>query len=151
MGYNYTLPGLEEIKTYSAKVMAREVPEALAEEEGLASPWSDEVLITVERPANEKPIAVAKIGVYIAEKEGWSYFDIISNEALLPRTGDEIRFTADESSDPDGDDTALSFSWRLTDYRGDDVNLMNDKQERTFSRIFNEPVSYTHLTLPTKA
>jgi hypothetical protein len=61
------------------------------------------------------------------------------------KTGDVITYSAAESSDPDGDDALMTYEWRLIDSRGGNINLLGDKYEKTFERVYNEPGTYTAI------
>jgi hypothetical protein len=56
-----------------------------------------------------------------------------------------ITYSAAESSDPDGDDSLMTYEWRLIDSRGGNINLLGDKYEKTFERTYNEPGTYTAI------
>jgi hypothetical protein len=137
-GYNYTLPALTDNKVYSAQLMAREIDESGAEDV-LASSWSSSLAITVSKPENEQPVAMAKAGIFI---NGVGVFNDIIDWA---KTGDEITYSGADSYDPDGDDTKLQYSWRILDSKGDTINLLGDKDKRTFIKIYNEPGTYTAI------
>jgi hypothetical protein len=137
-GYNYSLPETSEERTYTAQVMAREISES-GNDDILASSWSDPVVITVFRAENILPIAIAKAGIFM---NGVGVFNDIVDFA---KTGDVITYSAAESSDPDGDDTLLTYEWRLIDSRGGNINLLGDKYAKTFERTYNEPGTYTAI------
>ena len=137
-GYNYTLPETSEERTYTAQLMARELSES-GNDDILASSWSDPVAIKVYRAENILPIAVAKAGIFM---NGVGVFNDIVDFA---KTGDVVTYSADESYDPDGDDTLLTYEWRLIDSRGGNINLLGDKYEKTFEKIYNEPGTYTAI------
>ena len=137
-GYNYTLPETSEERTYTAQLMARELSES-GNDDILASSWSDPVEIKVYRAENILPIAVAKAGIFM---NGVGVFNDIVDFA---KTGDVVTYSADESYDPDGDDTLLTYEWRLIDSRGGNINLLGDKYEKTFEKIYNEPGTYTAI------
>ena len=137
-GYNYSLPETSEERTYTAQLMARELSES-GNDAILASSWSDPVAIKVYRAENVLPIAVAKAGIFIGEVGVWN--DIVD----FAKTGDVVTYSADKSSDPDGDDTLLTYEWRLIDSRGGNINLLGDKYAKTFERTYNEPGTYTAI------
>jgi hypothetical protein len=137
-GYNYTLPETSEERTYTAQLMARELSES-GSDDIQASSWSDPVAIKVYRAENILPIAVAKAGIFM---NGVGIFNDIVDFA---KTGDVVTYSADESYDPDGDDTLLTYEWRLIDSRGGNINLLGDKYEKTFEKIYNEPGTYTAI------
>mgnify|MGYP000568975174 FL=1 len=137
-GYNYTLPETSEERTYTAQLMARELSES-GSDDIQASSWSDPVAIKVYRAENILPIAVAKAGIFM---NGVGVFNDIVDFA---KTGDVVTYSADESYDPDGDDTLLTYEWRLIDSRGGNINLLGDKNEKTFEKIYNEPGTYTAI------
>jgi len=137
-GYNYTLPETSEERTYTAQLMARELSES-GSDDIQASSWSDPVVINVYRAENILPIAVAKAGIFM---NGVGVFNDIVDFA---KTGDVVTYSADESYDPDGDDTLLTYEWRLIDSRGGNINLLGDKYEKTFEKIYNEPGTYTAI------
>ena len=137
-GYNYTLPETSEERTYTAQLMARELSES-GSDDIQASSWSDPVAIKVYRAENILPIAVAKAGIFM---NGVGVFNDIVDFA---KTGDVVTYSADESYDPDGDDTLLTYEWRLIDSRGGNINLLGDKYEKTFEKIYNEPGTYTAI------
>ena len=137
-GYNYSLPETSEERTYTAQLMARELSES-GSDDIQASSWSDPVVINVYRAENILPIAVAKAGIFM---NGVGVFNDIVDFA---KTGDVVTYSADESYDPDGDDTLLTYEWRLIDSRGGNINLLGDKYEKTFEKIYNEPGTYTAI------
>ena len=137
-GYNYSLPETSEERTYMAQLMARELSES-GSDDIQASSWSDPVAIKVYRAENILPIAVAKAGIFM---NGVGIFNDIVDFA---KTGDVVTYSADESYDPDGDDTLLTYEWRLIDSRGGNINLLGDKYEKTFEKIYNEPGTYTAI------
>ncbi|MDP7666165.1 MAG: PKD domain-containing protein [Candidatus Poseidoniia archaeon] len=137
-GYNYSLPETSDERTYTAQLMAREISES-GNDDILASSWSDPVAIKVYRAENIPPIAVAKAGIFM---NGVGVFNDIVDFA---KTGDVITYSAAESYDPDGDDTLMTYEWRLIDSRGGNINLLGDKYEKTFERTYNEPGTYTAI------
>ena len=137
-GYNYSLPETSEERTYTAQLMARELSES-GNDDILASSWSDPVAIKVYRAENVLPIAVAEAGIFIGVVGVWN--DIVD----FAKTGDVVTYSADKSSDPDGDDTLLTYEWRLIDSRGGNINLLGDKYAKTFERTYNEPGTYTAI------
>jgi len=137
-GYNYSLPETSEERTYTAQLMARELSES-GSDDIQASSWSDPVAIKVYRAENILPIAVAKAGIFM---NGVGVFNDIVDFA---KTGDVVTYSADESYDPDGDDTLLTYEWRLIDSRGGNINLLGDKYEKTFEKTYNEPGTYTAI------
>ena len=142
-GYNYTLPppatlGFGADKEYTPQLMVREMSES-GNDDILASSWSDTLRINVYWPANIAPIAVAKAGIFM---NGVGVFNDIVDYA---KTGDTVTFTADGSSDPDGDDTMMTYQWRLRDPRGTDIALQGNKYAKTFEYTFNEPGTYTAI------
>ena len=137
-GYNYSLPETSDERTYTAQLMAREISES-GNDDILASSWSDPVAIKVYRAENILPIAVAKAGIFM---NGVGIFNDIVDFA---KTGDVITYSAAESYDPDGDDTLMTYEWRLIDSRGGNINLLGDKYEKTFERTYNEPGTYTAI------
>ena len=142
-GYNYTLPVLLEEKVYSAQLMARELSDTGSSDDILASGWSTMLPITIYLPDNEPPVASAKAGIFI---NGVGVFNDIVDFA---KTGDEITYSAAESYDPDGDDFKLQYYWEIVDSRGSSINLLGDKDERTFVRTYNEPGTYTAIVTVT--
>ena len=141
-GYDYTLPETSEERTYTAQLMARELSES-GSDDIQASSWSDPVVINVYRAENILPIAVAKAGIFM---NGVGVFNDIVDFA---KTGDVVTYSADESYDPDGDDTLLTYEWRLIDSRGGNINLLGDKYEKTFEKTYNEPGTYTAILMVT--
>ena len=137
-GYNYTLPENTEEKIYYAQLMARELSDT-GDDDILASTWSDPVQIKVYKPENILPVAMAQAGIFI-EGQG-----IFSDRVDYAKTGDEVTYSAAESSDPDGDDTTLEFSWRILDSRGSEINLLGDKSMKSFKRTYNDPGTYTAI------
>ena len=142
-GYNYTLPhpatlGFGADKLYGPQLMVREMSES-GNDDILASSWSDPLRINVYWPENIEPIAVAKAGIFM---NGVGVFNDIVDFA---KTGDLVTYSADESSDPDGDDTLLTYEWRLIDSRGGNIDLLGDKYAKTFERTYNEPGTYTAI------
>ena len=137
-GYNYSLPENTEEKIFYAQLMAREISET-GDEDILASTWSDPVQIKVFMPENILPVAMAQAGIFI-EGQG-----IFSDRVDYAKTGDQVTYTATESTDPDGDDSALTYSWRILDSRGSEINLLGDKTMKSFKRTYNEPGTYTAI------
>ncbi len=133
-GYNYTLPALTENKIYNAQLMAREIDESGADDI-LASSWSSSLAITIYKPENKQPVAIAKAGIFInAESSIWS--DIIKGA----KTGDVISYSGADSIDPDGE--IVEYSWRILDSRGQQIDLLGDKYEKTFKKTYNDPGTY---------
>ena len=95
--------------------------------------------IKVYRAENIPPMAVAKAGIFM---NGVGVFNDIVDFA---KTGAVIPYSADESSDPDGDDALMTYEWRLIDSRGNNINLLGDKYAKTFERTYNEPGTYTAI------
>ena len=118
--------------------MVREMSES-GNDDILASSWSDTLRINVFWPENIPPIAVAKAGIFM---NGVGVFNDIVDYA---KTGDVVTFSADGSSDPDGDDTIMTYEWRLRDPSGGDITLLGNKYAKTFEYIFNEPGTYTAI------
>jgi len=137
-GYNYTLPALTEEKIYSAQLMARELSES-GTDDVLASSWSSSLPITIYKPENEPPVAMAQAGIFI---NGVGIFSDVLKGA---KTGDEITYSGAESIDPDGDDTKLTYSWRILDSQANQIDLLGDKEKRVFIKIYNEPGTYTAI------
>jgi hypothetical protein len=132
-GYNYTLPALTENKLYSAQLMARELSES-GTDDVLASSWSSSLAISIYKPDNEMPVSVAKAGIFI---NGQGIFSDIIKGA---KTGDEITYSGADSYDPDGE--IVEYSWRIIDSRGQQIDLLGNKNEKTFKKIYNEPGTY---------
>ncbi len=137
-GYNYTLPELFDEKIYSAQLMVREIDETGADDV-LASSWSQMLPITIYLPENIPPVASAKAGIFI---NGVGVFNDIVDFA---KTGDEVTYSGAESYDPDGDDSELEYSWEIFNSQGMTINLLGDKNERTFVKTYNEPGTYTAI------
>ena len=137
-GYNYSLPENTEEKIFYAQLMAREISDT-GDDDILASTWSDPVQIKVFMPENILPIAMAQAGIFI-EGQG-----IFSDRVDYAKTGDQVTYTATESTDPDGDDSTLTYSWRILDSRGSEINLLGDKTMKSFKRTYNEPGTYTAI------
>jgi len=137
-GYNYSLPENTEEKIFYAQLMAREISDT-GDDDILASTWSDSVQIKVFMPENILPVAMAQAGIFI-EGQG-----IFSDRVDYAKTGDQVTYTATESTDPDGDDSALTYSWRILDSRGSEINLLGDKTMKSFKRTYNEPGTYTAI------
>ena len=137
-GYNYTLPENTEEKVFYAQLMAREISDT-GDDDILASSWSDPVQVKVFMPENILPVAMAQAGIFI-EGQG-----IFSDRVDYAKTGDQVTYTAAESTDPDGDDTTLAYSWRILDSRGSEINLLGDKNMKSFKRTYNEPGTYTAI------
>ena len=137
-GYNYTLPENSEEKIYYAQLMAREISDT-GDEDILASTWSDPVQIKVYKPENVLPVAMAQAGIFIGGQ------GIFSDRVDYAKTGDEVTYSAAESSDPDGDDTTLKYNWRILDSRGTEINLLGDKSMKSFKRTYNDPGTYTAI------
>ena len=144
-GYNYSLPkniindnsDFAEQKIYSAQLMAREIDENNGDV--LASSWSSSLPITIYKLENERPVAMAQAGIFI---NGQGIFSDIIKSA---KTGDVITYSGAESYDPDGDDTKLQYSWRIVDANGNIINLLGNKEERIFTKIYDEPGKYTAM------
>ena len=115
-GYNYSLPENTEEKIFYAQLMAREISDT-GDDDILASTWSDPVQIKVFMPENILPVAMAQAGIFI-EGQG-----IFSDRVDYAKTGDQVTYTATESTDPDGDDSTLTYSWRILDSRGSEINF----------------------------
>lgn len=137
-GYNYSLPENTEEKIFYAQLMAREISDT-GDDDILASTWSDPVQIKVFMPENILPVAMAQAGIFI-EGQG-----IFSDRVDYAKTGDQVTYTAAQSTDPDGDDTTLTYSWRILDSRGSEINLLGDKTMKSFKRTYNEPGTYTAI------
>ena len=137
-GYNYTLPALFDEKIYSAQLMVREIDETGADDV-LASGWSQMLPIKIYLSDNIPPVASAKAGNFI---NGVGVFNDIVDFA---KTGDEITYSGAESYDPDGDDSKLEYSWEIVNSQGTTINLLGNKNERTFVKIYNEPGTYTAI------
>ena len=137
-GYNYTLPELFDEKIYSAQLMVREIDETGADDV-LASGWSQMLPIKIYLPENIPPVASAKAGIFI---NGVGVFNDIVDFA---KTGDEVTYSGAESYDPDGDDSKLEYSWEIVNSQGTTINLLGDKNERTFVKTYNEPGTYTAI------
>ena len=136
-GYNYTLPENTEQKIYFAKLMVRETSSTGSSSDLLASYWSENIEITVNRPENIPPVANAQAGIFVLGK---GYF---SDRVDYAKTGDEVTYSAAASYDPDGEDSNLQYAWRLIDPKGDDIDLLGDKKMKSFKRTYNEPGTYT--------
>ena len=136
-GYNYVLPENTEEKTYFAQLMAREISDNDADI--LASVWSEPIEIDVYMPENIRPIANAQAGIFV-EIDG-EIVGIWSDRVDYAKTGDEISYSADESYDPDGE--IVSYHWRILNPKGTEINILGDKDKKTFKRTYNEPGTYT--------
>ena len=139
-GVNFTIPEDSEDPdkfTYNVKIMAREW-----DEDGggdvLASPWSEYVPITVVRPDNIPPVAIAKAG-YEVDGKYFFYPDRIEDNVYL---GDVVTYTAGESYDSDGDDNLLTYNWVLRDPANKKIDLLGLENEKSFDKVFNEPGLY---------
>ena len=137
-GYNYSLTEGSEGRTYMAQLMAREISPTGANEDILASTWSDSLEITVYRATNIPPVAVGAAAIFIGSTATSPWSDVIKSG----KTGETVAFSADGSTDPDGDDTLLTYQWRLIGPSGKDIDLLGDKYSKTFERVFNEPGQY---------
>jgi len=136
-GYNYTLPAASGNQmTYQAKLIVRELSSGLGDDDLLTSAPSDPFYVTVTRAINQPPLAMARVGVFV---EGTAIF---SDTGIEAQTGEAVTFSAAESSDPDGDDMALSFVWSVSGPQGP-VNLLGDSEKSSFSKVFNTPGTYT--------
>ena len=136
-GYNYTLPAGNNQITYQAKLIVRELSSGLGDDDLLTSAPSDPFYVTVTRATNQPPLAMARVTVFVQGNP------ITSDTGIEVQTGEAVTFSAAESSDPDGDNTALSFDWTVTDPMGREVNLLNDYDKSSFSKVFNTPGTYT--------
>ena len=134
-GYNYTLPELFDEKIFSAQLMAREIDESGADDI-LASSWSPLIPIRIYLPENINPVAKAEAGIFI---NGQGIFSDILKSA---KTGEEITYSAANSYDPDGDDSKLEYSWSIVNGQGFSINLLGDKNSKTFNKIYNTPGTY---------
>ena len=135
-GYNYTLSASSDQTNYMAQVMVRELPRAAGDESMLQSSWSSEVMVTVLRPDNMLPTAVAQVGVFIEGVGIWSDTQITAS------AGEGVSFSAADSADPDGDDSALQYDWRVIDSRGVQFSLLNDRYSRSFTKYFSTAGTY---------
>ena len=134
-GYNYTLPlGFEE-KTYGAQILVRETSEDT--DDLLVSSLSAPASIRVYKPDNIEPVAMAKAGIFYGSVSG-SFTDQLTGA----KTGDEVTYSAAESYDPDGEDSALTYEWKIKDSAGNTISLLGDKNEKTFKKTYNEPGTY---------
>ena len=132
-GYNYSLPELFDEKIYSAQLMVREIDESGADDI-LASGWSPMLGIRVYLPENILPVASAKAGIFV---NGVGLFNDLVDYA---KTGDEVTYSGAESYDPDGE--IVAYNWEIFNSQGTSINLLGDKDERTFVRTYNEPGTY---------
>ena len=74
---------------------------------------------------------------------------IIFNDLVdYAKTGDKVTYTADDSYDPDGDDTLLTYEWRIMDSRGQKVDLPY-KTSKTFEIVYVLPGTYTAIVTVT--
>jgi len=137
-GYNYSLPEGVEERTYMVQLMAREIS-ITGGDDILASTWSESLPIKVYKPENIPPVARAKAGIFM---NGVGVFNDIVDFA---KTGDVITYSGSESTDPDGDDSLLTYEWRLISPSGGNINLLDDKYSETFEKIYNEPGTYTAI------
>jgi hypothetical protein len=137
-GYNYSLPEGVEERTYMVQLMAREIS-ITGGDDILASTWSESLPIKVYKPENIPPVARAKAGIFM---NGVGVFNDIVDFA---KTGDVITYSGAESTDPDGDDSLLTYEWRLISPSGGNINLLDDKYSETFEKIYNEPGTYTAI------
>ena len=92
-GYFYTVESGMEISMYEAVLFVREMENSFGDE-NLLDGFSEIVTITVERAANNNPIAVAKAGIL-----GSSFSE--ENGTFNAKTDVLITFTAEGSFDPD--------------------------------------------------
>ena len=136
-GYNYSLPASSDQTNYMAQVMVRELPRAAGDESMLQSSWSLAVMVTVLRPDNVLPTAVALVGIFFEGVGTWSDTQISAS------AGEGVSFSAADSVDPDGDDFALEYDWRVVDSRGVQFNLLNDRYSRSFTKYFSTASTYT--------
>ena len=90
-------------------------------------------------PENIRPIANAQAGIFV-EIDG-EIVGIWSDRVDYAKTGDEISYSADESYDPDGE--IVSYHWRILNPKGTEINILGDKDKKTFKRTYNEPGTYT--------
>jgi len=132
-GYNYSLPAGVDDAHYDASIYAREIGNS---EDDIKYAISEKLKIHVYRPENELPIARAQAGILI---ESVVVFNDLVDKAV---TGDEVTYTAAESTDPDGDDAKLTFEWVIKDSQNKEVALLDDKYAKTFTRTWNEPGTY---------
>jgi len=134
-GYNYSLDEGVDERTYEATIYAREISDS-GDDDILVSAVSNELAVKVYRPENILPIARAQAGIAI---EAVIVFNDLVDKA---ETGDEVTYTAQDSTDPDGDDTQLTFEWVIKDSQNNEIALLGDKNKKTFKKIWNEPGTY---------
>ena len=115
--------------------MAREIDETGADDV-LASSWSPLIPIRIYLPENIDPVAKAEAGIFI---NGQGIFSDILKSA---KTGEEITYSGASSYDPDGDDSKLEYSWSIVNGQGFSINLLGDKNAKTFNKIYNTPGTY---------
>ena len=113
--------------------MVREIDESGADDI-LASGWSPMLGIRVYLPENILPVASAKAGIFV---NGVGLFNDLVDYA---KTGDEVTYSGAESYDPDGE--IVAYNWEIFNSQGTSINLLGDKDERTFVRTYNEPGTY---------
>jgi len=135
-GYNYSLPTSSDQTNYMAQVMVRELPRAAGDESMLQSSWSAAAMVTVLRPDNVLPTAVALVGIFFEGVGTWSDTQISAS------TGEGISFSAADSVDPDGDDSALEYEWRVVKSGGVLFNLLTDHNSRSFTKYFSTAGTY---------
>ncbi len=150
-GYNYTLPDPITLpscgcKEYTPQLMVREISES-GGDDILVSSWSDSIRMMVYWPENIPPVASAKAGIFI--NGAGQFFDVLDSNTLMPKTGDEVTYSAGESYDPDGDDSKLEYSWQILNSKGAPIDLLGDKNSKTFVKIYNEPGSYIAIVTVT--
>ena len=92
--------------------------------------------IRIYLPENINPVAKAEAGIFI---NGQGIFSDILKSA---KTGEEITYSAANSYDPDGDDSKLEYSWSIVNGQGFSINLLGDKNSKTFNKIYNTPGTY---------
>ena len=85
-------------------------------------------------PENQLPLAVAQVAL---AGSAWT-----SGEITV-EAGQEVSFSGEESSDPDGEDLLLEYAWSIVDQHGVPFSLYGQQDARSFATIFNAAGTYT--------
>ncbi len=136
-GYFYTVESGMEISMYDAILFVREMENSFGDE-NLLDGFSEIVTVSVERAANNNPIAVAKAGIL-----GSSFSE--ENGTFNAKTDVLITFTAEGSFDPDQeiDGGELIYHWDLEGPVSPNMLNLGDKEDdRNFNFVFTEPGTY---------
>ena len=62
---------------------------------------------------------------------------------ITVEAGQDVSFSGEESSDPDGEDLLLEYAWSIVDQHGVPFSLYGQQDARSFATIFNAAGTYT--------